>query len=207
MARRRGDGPPLSVELLAVIRDHLGMRVTAVHPRAARRIFARGADVRRCDGSCCKRGSVASVRERDLILSHAALIAPHMTSSARDRTQRWFERRVADNPDYVCGKSVATRVTDGACVFLRSDKLCALQVAAESARMPSFALKPSMCLLWPIHVQDGQVDVGHAWFTRRKACCAPVRAGARTIAEVMSPDVELIRLIARPKHSRGGAGS
>lgn len=207
MARARGDGALLSATLLAVIRDHLGLRVTAVHPRATRRIFARGASVRRCDGSCCKRGSVASVVERDLILAHAASIAPHMTSNARDRTQRWFEPRVDANPDYACGESVATRVSDGACVFLRDDKLCALQVAAERARMPSFAWKPAMCLLWPIHVADGQVDVGHAWFTRRKACCAPVRGGARTIADVMGPDVGLIRLIARPRHSRGGAGA
>lgn len=199
--RTHGTLPP---RLFAIIRDHLGMRVRGVHRRVSLPLYARDASVRRCDGSCCRHGSVASLDERDRVLSHAELVSQHMTSRVRKRPERWFEARVTRNPDYVCGKAVATRVLDGACVFLRADGLCALQVAAQSAKGASFALKPAMCLLWPLCVTDGKLDVGHAWYTRRKACCAPVRDGEQTIYEVIGPDDRSLRMMGRKESSRGG---
>ena len=146
---------------------------------------------------------MASTLERDQILKHASLVAQHMTSSARSRPAGWFGRATR-NANYLCGEAAATQVVDGACVFLRDDRLCALQVAAKASRQAPFALKPAMCLLWPIHVEDGKVDVGHAWFTRRKACCAPVRDGACTIHDVVGSDDRTMQLLARPGSSRGG---
>lgn len=206
MSRARADGT-LPARLFAIIRDHLGMRVTGLHPRVSRRLFARDASVRNCDGSCCRHGSIASLEERDRILANAELIAPHMTSRARNRKDRWFEARVLRMPDYVGGKAVATGMSDGACVFFRADRLCALQVAAQSNTGAPFAWKPAMCFLWPLCVTDGKLDVGHAWYTRRKACCAPVRNGEQTIYEVMGPDDRALRKMAHPKHSRGGAAA
>ena len=199
----RADGA-LPARLYAVIRDHLGMRVSGVHRRVSLPLYERGASVRKCDGTCCKHGSIASVEERDRILASAPLVAQHMTSRVRNRKERWFEARVTKNPDYVCGQAVATRVLDGACVFLRTDRWCALQVAAQSSTGTAFALKPAMCLLWPLCVTDGKLDVGHAWYTRRKACCAPVRGGEKTIHEVIGPDDRSLRSMGRPEHSRGG---
>ena len=62
-----------------------------------------------------------------------------------------------------------------------------------------------MCLLWPLCVVDGELDVGYASFTRRKECCAPMRDGARTIYDVIGPDDASIRMMARPENTRGGA--
>jgi len=90
-------------------------------------------------------------------------------------------------------------VIDGACVFLRSDKLCALQVTGQRELGAAFTLKPAMCLLWPLCVVDGELDVGYASFTRRKECCAPIRNGARTIYDVIGPDDASIRMMARPR--------
>jgi len=200
-ARAHATLPP---RLFAIIRDHLGMRVSGQNARVSLPLYARDASVRRCDGTCCKHGSIASVEERDRILANAKLVAPHMTSRVRNRPERWFEARVAANADYVCGRAVATRVLDGACVFLRSDRRCALQVAAQRASGTAFALKPAMCLLWPLCVTDGKLDVGHAWYTRRKACCAPVRGGEQTVYDVIGPDDRSLRSMGRPQHSRGG---
>ena len=97
---------------------------------------------------------------------------------------------------------------DGACVFLRDDRLCALHVAGEKELGTPFKLKPAICLLWPLCVVDGELDVGYASFTRRKECCAPVRDGARTIYDVIGPDDASIRHDgAAREHPRRRTGS
>jgi len=192
--------------LFTTIRDHLGMHVKRLHARMTRKVFQVGATVRSCDGSCCLKGSVASLDEYKRIMKHKDLIAPYMTSRARTKPERWFEARVKKDPDYLCEKAVATRVLDGACVFLRDDRLCALHVAGEKELGTPFKLKPAICLLWPLCVVDGELDVGYASFTHRQQCCAPVRDGARTIYDVIGPDDASIRMMARPENSRGGSG-
>src|SRR5262249_55568377 len=102
------------------------------------------------------------------------------------------------------GRSASTRVIDGACVFYRDDGLCALQTAGEKELSNPYALKPAVCLLWPLAVQDRTLEVGYAWYTRRQECCAPVRSGSRSILQVVRPDERLIRTLSRPGCSRGG---
>lgn len=189
--------------LFAVIRDHFGMNVRWAHARLARRVFRRSASVRRCDGSCCRRGTIASLDERDRILSSAAIVSDHMTSRARHSPRRWFGRRVTRDDDFSSGYTVHTRVEAGACVFYRRDGLCALQVAGETQLGSAFALKPALCILWPLCVQDQTLDVGYAWFTRRRECCAPVRNGERTILDVIRRDEHQLRMMALPRNSRG----
>ncbi len=194
------------LRLFTTIRDHLGMHVKKLHARMTRKVYQAGATVRNCDGSCCLKGSVASVDEYERIMAHKKLIAPYMTSRARNKPDRWFEARVKKDPDYLCGKAVATRVLDGQCVFLRDDRLCALHVAGEKELGTPFKLKPAICLLWPLCVVDGELDVGYASFTGRKQCCAPVREGARTIYDVIGPDDGSIRMMAKAENTRGGSG-
>jgi hypothetical protein len=204
MAARPRAPRTLSPRLLTVVREHLGMRIHGLSPRLSRPLYERGASVRNCDGRCCKHGSIASTDERDRILKERALVARHMTSPLRDRPDRWFEGPVEKNPDYTCGRSIATRVDGGTCVFQRSDKLCALQVAASADGRPAFALKPAMCFLWPLCVTDGRLDVGHAWYTRYKACCAPVRDGERTVSEVIGPDAGALEALDPDRSRRRG---
>jgi hypothetical protein len=194
------------LRLFTTIRDHLGMHMRSVHARLTRNVFQAGASVRQCDGTCCRQGTVASLDEHTRIMKHANVIAPYLTSRVRHKPDRWFEARVKKDPDYLCGKTLATRVIDGACVFFRSDRLCALQVAGQQELGTAFTLKPAMCLLWPLCVVDGELDVGYASFTRRKECCAPVQNGARTIYDVIGPDDASIRMMARPENSRASRG-
>ena len=196
--------PPTLSRLFTVIRDHLGLNVTAIDPRVTRRLFFRGASVRHCNGACCRGGATASLDERDRILAHAGQVGDAMTSRVRRSPTRWFGARIKRDEDFTAGRTASTRVVDGACVFYRTDGLCALQVAAEKGQGSPFGLKPAICLLWPLCVQDRKLDVGYAWFTRRRECCAPVRKGDRTILEVIVPDERLIRAMARPENSRGG---
>lgn len=191
-------------KLYTVIRDHLGLNIESVDGRLFRKLFIKKASVRRCDGSCCLAGTTVTVDERDAILAHADIVKQAMTSRARRDPSLWFDKRTTRDADFTAGRTTSTRVKDGACVFFRDDGLCALQVASEKGLKSPFALKPAVCLLWPLCVQDRKLQVGYAWFTRRRECCAPVRSGDRTILQVMVPDEKLIQAMGRPSHSRGG---
>jgi len=190
--------------LRQVIRDHLGLNVERIHPRVHRKLFMAAASVRRCDGSCCRGGTTLTIEERDRVLAHAGIVGASMTSRVRNRPSRWFGRRIVPDPDFTAGATTTTRVVNGACVFYRDDGLCALQVASEKSLSSPYALKPAVCMLWPLCVQDRTLEVGYAWFTRRRECCAPVRSGQRTILQVISPDEKLIRAMSKKSHSRGG---
>jgi len=190
--------------LYTVIRDHIGLNVSRLHPSVMRKLFLPRATVRRCDGRCCRGGTTVSLDERDRILSHAALVGEAITSRARRDPSRWFGRRITVDADFTTGRSTTTRVLDGACVFYRADGRCALQVAGAARLSSPYTLKPAVCLLWPLAVQDATLEVGYAWYTRRRECCAPVRGGQRTILQVISPDERLLRAMSRPENSRGG---
>ncbi len=190
--------------LYGVIRDHLGLNVSWIDRRVTRRIFQGRASVRRCNGRCCARGATVSLAERDRILARAGIVAGAMTSRARVDPRRWFGARTARDEDFTAGRTTQTRVLGGSCVFYRRDGLCALQVAGREGLGAPYALKPAICVLWPLCVQDRALQVGYAWFTRRRECCAGVRRGRRTILQVIAPDRELIAQLARPDWSRGG---
>ncbi len=192
--------------LFSVVRDHLGLRVRSVHARFLRKAYVRLASVQRCNARCCLGGTSVCETERDRVLRHARIVSESMTSRARGDASRWFGRRLSKDPDYASGRSTFTRVLDGACVFLRDDGGCALHVAGERHLGHPYALKPSVCLLWPLAVNKGNLEPGFGHLTRRRACCAPVRHGGRlTLLEVVGPQAEKICEMERPGLSRGGA--
>ncbi len=191
--------------LYKVIRGHLGFDVSRISPRVKKKIYVERANLRNCNGHCCRGGTTASVAERDRILAHEKIVREAMTSKSRDDASSWFCRRVMVDDDFTAGKAVYTRVRDGACVFYRkTDGLCALQVASGAHLRTPYALKPSVCLLWPMSVRDHTIEPGYADFTRRKDCCAPVRDGKKTLLKIIVPDEKLILQMSRRRYSRGG---
>ena len=191
--------------IVRVARDHLGLNMRRIHPRLTRKIYARGASVLRCDGRCCRGGTSVSVGERDAVLSHEAIVREAMTSRARHDSTRWFGKRVTRDADFTLGRATFTRVRGGACVFYRTDGLCALQVASEKHLGDPYRLKPAVCILWPLAVSKGALEPGFGWLTRRRECCAPLREGGkRTPLEVFAPCEKSLCRMARPENSRGG---
>ncbi len=190
--------------LFTVLKRHLGLNVLRIHPRVTRKLYEPRASVRNCDGSCCGHGTTLTVRERDAILARRATVTEFMTSRLRRRPERWFSKRVSVDDDFTAGRTLTTSVVDGRCVFYRKDRLCALQVAGQEKLSNPYALKPAVCLLWPLCVHNKTIDIGVASFTNRRACCAPRREGRQTILQVMGPDESLIRGMSRKGRSRGG---
>jgi len=190
--------------LFSVVQKHLGLNVHRIHPRVWRRLYKPSANVRNCDGTCCSHGTTVSIAERDAILANRIIVAEFMTSWVRRHVPRWFNRRVAEDDDFTAGRALTTAVVDGMCVFYRKDGLCALQVAGDRRLGNPYAIKPSVCLLWPLCVHEKTLDVGVANYTGRRDCCAPMREGSRSILQVIIPDESLIRRMSRPANSRGG---
>ena len=192
-------------QIYSVVSKHLGFNVNRVHPRVTEKIYQSGASTLHCDGSCCFNGTTLTVKERDAILKKKKIVGQYMTSWVRNHPHRWFNKTVMDDDDFTAGKTTTTAIHDGNCVFLRKDGLCALQVAGTEKLKNPWALKPSVCLLWPLCVHDKQLDVGMATYTKRRDCCAPVRnGGVRTILQVTTPDGKFLKQMSRKGTSRGG---
>jgi len=190
--------------LFTVLKKHLGLNVLRIHPRVTARLYEPRASVRNCDGSCCGHGTTLTIRERNAILARRSTVEGFMTSRLRRRPERWFSKRISVDDDFTAGRTLTTSVIDGRCVFFRKDGRCALQVAGEEKLANPYALKPAVCLLWPLCVYNKTIDIGVASFTNRRACCAPRRTGRQTILQVIGPDESLIKGMSRKGRSRGG---
>ena len=179
--------------LLTLVRDRLGLNASRIAPRLTRKIF-RAAPLHRCHATCCRKGVTLSTEERDAILRHREAVARAMEASPREdvspRKFDWFTRRVKKDPDFLCGRSLDTRVAGSACVFLRADLLCAVHIASENALGHPYALKPAYCILFPLAVENGALDVCRGSYTRKPECCSPVRRGARTPIEIFATTIK-----------------
>jgi Fe-S-cluster containining protein len=177
-------------DLLRLVREKLGLNARRAALRLTRRIFRR-ASLSRCDATCCKGGVSVSTLERDAIFAHREEVVLAMEASPRrgvaPRSAAWFSSRVKRDPDFLAGRSVDTSVVAGACVFLRDDRLCAVHVASDRAAGHPYVLKPAYCVLFPLAVERGALDVCRGSFTRRPRCCSPVRDGTATPLQIYAP--------------------
>jgi len=195
-----------TTRILDIVRGVLALDARSIGARARRRVMGR-ASLSRCDATCCKGGVALSVAERDAILRQRGAVAEAMEASPRPgvprRAGEWFSRRTRRDPDFLEGRSLDTRVVEGACVFLRADGLCAVHVASENVTKHPYALKPAYCILFPLCVEKGKLDVCRGSYTRKPDCCSPVRSGTRTPLALFAPvEARLMSTPARPQGAR-----
>ena len=113
-----------------------------------------------CQGACCLYGVWVDVKEQEDILEHADLISPFMREGYSDPLT-WFNNET-DVDEFSPSKQVrhSTVLEDNthyggtACVFLRSDYKCALQVAAVKKRLHPWRFKPFYCILHPLDLDE-----------------------------------------------------
>lgn len=119
-----------------------------------------------CHGACCSGGAWLDVEQLKTIAPRVEAIQANLPDDRRD-PNAWFSAP-EPNEDSPEGVIVGTNVIDdplrpGAtcCVFLRPDRLCALQVTSEQLGMAYPGLKPLFCALYPLRIKDGEVGVDH----------------------------------------------
>ena len=113
-----------------------------------------------CRAACCLYGVWVGLLEVDQIMASATTIMPHLPPEVRD-SALWFTGPPESDPYVPGGRIIHSQVVNDpnhygetACIFMRSDWRCALQVAAQEAGLHPWRWKPMFCILHPLDLDD-----------------------------------------------------
>jgi hypothetical protein len=113
-----------------------------------------------CRAACCLYGVWIDRLEAQEIRANAALIAPHLRPEYGD-PRDWFDGREEPDENAPSGVTLHSGIVPDeehyggtACVFLREDHLCGLQVAANANGLHPWHFKPFYCILHPLDLDE-----------------------------------------------------
>lgn len=110
-----------------------------------------------CQSYCCSGGVYIAVSQAEDIRAHAERIQPHLPEERRNPAQ-WFAMETEPDDDHPSGEPTtwtnviedATHPAGQTCIFLRPDRLCALQAAGIAEGEHPWRYKPYYCALHPL---------------------------------------------------------
>ncbi|MEA4908795.1 MAG: DUF3109 family protein [Anaerolineaceae bacterium] len=153
-----------------------------------------------CRAACCLHGVWIDVKEAQDILRNAGRIQAHMPPGLQDPSQ-WFDERRDEDEHSLSGVVVHSAVLDApehyggtACVFLRSDAKCALQVAADAAGEHPWRFKPYYCILHPLDIdENGRItlDATDLMLEEPGSCLRPAERPI-PLAETFEPELRYL---------------
>jgi hypothetical protein len=153
-----------------------------------------------CRASCCLHGVWVGVEEAENILAHAAEIAPHLPEGQQDPGV-WFDGSEEDDEYLPGGRVRHSTVLDcdwhyggTACVFLRPDYKCALQVAGQAAGQHPWHFKPFYCVLHPLDLDEqGRItlDCAELLLDEPASCLRPAGHDI-PLRETFQPELEYL---------------
>src|SRR5215831_6376308 len=119
-----------------------------------------------CQSYCCSGGVYIHTSQVDDILAHKELIIPHLPPDRQDPAL-WFDGKIEPDLDYPeAGPCMGTGVvqdpthpTGTTCIFLTSDRRCALQTASIAAGEHPWRFKPFYCALHPLEIIGGALKL------------------------------------------------
>jgi hypothetical protein len=131
-----------------------------INPRLFQSEPMRRCTLSECRAACCLHGVWIDRLEQKDILTNALKIAPYMQEGQRDPAD-WFDGREEPDDHSISGWAAHSTVLpdpdhygETACVFLRKDHLCALQVAAHAEGLHPWRYKPFYCVLHPLDLDE-----------------------------------------------------
>jgi hypothetical protein len=152
-----------------------------IHPELLEEVYAERCVLHECLGACCGGGAWLDGEQLRIIVPHVEAVQVNLPEERRD-PNTWFSAPSAeeDSPD---GAVIGTNVIDDprhpgetCCVFLRPDRLCALQVTSQQLGLDYPGLKPLFCALYPLQIRADEIIVDHeteehfGGATCRRAC-------------------------------------
>ena len=146
-----------------------GWRVRHVDPFIFRaRYFAACMDCTTCHDWCCQWGCDADRAQADRIVAE---LGPALAENYGDPAQ-WFGSEETADADFPGGRHVSSRVVDGACVFRqRGGRGCGIHAHLAATGVDYHELKPTLCWLFPLLVDDERLT-GSAWARTGSLVCA-----------------------------------
>ncbi|TAK13996.1 MAG: hypothetical protein EPO32_03470 [Anaerolineae bacterium] len=122
-----------------------------------------------CGAVCCYGGAWLDLLEVEDIRANAGLISRHMSSGHVD-FEDWFQSETEADPHALSGRVVHTAIVESpahyhgtACVFLRPDFRCALQITGEESGLHPWRFKPFYCILHPLDLDSqGRITLDEA---------------------------------------------
>jgi hypothetical protein len=137
-----------------------------IHPELLEEVFAERCVLHECLGACCTGGAWLDVEQLKAIVPHVAAITANLPAERRD-PNTWFSAPSAeeDAPDEgIIGTNVVAdprRPGETGCVFLRPDRLCALQLTSQQLELDYPGLKPLFCALYPLQIRGDEIVIDH----------------------------------------------
>ncbi len=131
-----------------------------LNPRLLQSEPMRRCQLKKCEAACCLHGVWLDLDEARMILDNVDLIREYMPP-AQQNPGDWFDGREEQDPFVPSKRVVHSMVLEApdhyggtACVFLRRDHKCALQVAANAAGQHPWHFKPFYCILHPLDLDE-----------------------------------------------------
>jgi hypothetical protein len=154
-----------------------------------------------CQGYCCGGGVCISLAQVNDILAHADLFLAYLAPDRRN-PQEWFclEEQLEDLDHPAGGPYAYTAVFDDplhpytyACVFLRPDRKCALQLAGVEHGEHPWRYKPFYCALHPIEFSAQVVTLceDNPIFKEGGSCCRPAPDQAVPLYVLFADEMKL----------------
>ena len=173
---------------------------SGLNPRLLRSEAMQRCQLGECRGACCLHGVWIDRAERATMLANAEAIAAAMPETLRD-PEVWFDGRVDADPFARSGEVFHSNVLPDpghyggtACVFLREDSKCALQVAGEAAGLHPWRWKPFYCVLHPLDLDEqGRItlDSAEELLAEEGSCLRPAPREI-PLVETFAPELDYL---------------
>jgi len=142
---------------------------------------------------------VDEIQQKEILLK-SNLISPHMRKGYEDPSA-WFNELSEPDEHSLSGTVSHTTVLDDkdhyggtACIFMREDYKCALQVASENNGYHQWHFKPFYCILHPLDLDDqGRITLGETdELIDEPASCVRSSVHEIPIVELFSEELEYL---------------
>ena len=171
-----------------------------IHPRMYQSEPMRRCTLGECRAACCLHGVWIDRIEAQDIRANAQRISPYMETENRDPAD-WFDGRQEPDEHTLSGWTEHSTVLPDqqhyggtACIFLRKDFKCALQVAAQHNDMHPWRFKPFYCILHPLNLDEqGRItlDETEAMLAEEGSCLRPADH-AIPLTETFAPELRYL---------------
>ena len=178
----------------------MALNLSKINPRLLQSESIQRCNFPNCEAACCVFGAWVDKQHSQEILSNSKMISPHM-KEGYSNPKTWFDEQSEEDPHTLSGTVIHTTVLDDpdhyggtACVFMREDHKCALQIASEENGFHPWHFKPFYCILHPLGLDNqGRITLGETKeLVNEPASCVRRSEQTSHLIEIFSEELEYL---------------